>query len=166
MNLGTQNEGNYIEPGLHDKDLRLCKFPQTNHKLPYTYLHLVMYLSTKCCSKSHFHLFAASFGLEADGLSQIVEEIRKSSRGSPNAVGLPTVLSEKALRLHDSNSECAKKCVEACSRLDPLPVAMDCRVGLRWHFRCGYPNSKPRPVLNFSSKKSGIFFLFFRKVEK
>ena len=78
MNLGTQNEGNYIEPGLHDKDLRLCKFPQTNHKLPYTYLHLVMYLSTKCCSKSHFHLFAASFSLEADGFSQIVEEIKKS----------------------------------------------------------------------------------------
>ena len=42
---------------------------------------------------------------------------------------------------------------------------MDCRVGLRWHFCCGCPNSKPRPVLDFSSKKSGVIF-FLRKVEK
>ena len=80
-----------------------------------------MYLPTKRCSKSHFHLFAASFGLEADEFSQIVEKIRKSSRGSPKAVGLPPVLSEKALCLYDSNSERVKKCVEVCSRLDPLP---------------------------------------------
>ena len=26
---------------------------------------------------------------------------------------------------------------------------MDCRVGLRWHVRCGRPISKPRPVLGF-----------------
>ena len=45
-------------------------------------------------------------------------------------------------------------------------LAMDCRVGLRWHFCCGCPISKPRPDLGFSSKKSGVIFLFFWKVKK
>ena len=42
-------------------------------------------------------------------------------------------------------------------------LAMDCRVGLRWHFRCGCPISKPRPVLDFSSKNRGSFFNFCEK---
>ena len=29
-------------------------------------------------------------------------------------------------------------------------LAMDCRVGLSWYFRCGCPISRPRPVLAFS----------------
>ena len=45
-------------------------------------------------------------------------------------------------------------------------LAMDCRVGLRWHFRCGCPISKPRPVLDFSSKNRGSFFLIFSKSRK
>ena len=40
---------------------------------------------------------------------------------------------------------------------------MDCRLGLHWHFRCGCPISKPRPVLDFSSKKSGVVFYLFEK---
>ena len=43
-------------------------------------------------------------------------------------------------------------------------LAMDCRVGLRWYFRYDCPISKPRPVLGFSSKNQGSFFL--RKVKK
>ena len=36
---------------------------------------------------------------------------------------------------------------------------------VRWHFCCGCPISKPRQVLDFSSKKSGVdfFFNFFEK---
>ena len=45
-------------------------------------------------------------------------------------------------------------------------LAMDYRVDLRWHFRCGYPISKPRAVLSFSSKNQGSFYLFFQKVKK
>ena len=46
-------------------------------------------------------------------------------------------------------------------------LAIDCRVGLRWHFRCGWPILKPRPGLDFPSEKSGVVFLnFFQKVEK
>ena len=37
-------------------------------------------------------------------------------------------------------------------------------MGLHWHFRCGCPIPKPRPVLDFSSKKSGVvYFDFFEK---
>ena len=43
-------------------------------------------------------------------------------------------------------------------------LAMDYRVGLRWHFHCGCPISKPRPFLDFSSKKSGV--IFFSKSRK
>ena len=39
-------------------------------------------------------------------------------------------------------------------------LAMDCRVGLRWYFRCGCPNSKQRSVLDSSSKNQGSFFVF------
>ena len=42
-------------------------------------------------------------------------------------------------------------------------LAMDWRVGLRWHFCCSCPNSKPRPVFDFSSKNQGSFFNFFKK---
>ena len=45
-------------------------------------------------------------------------------------------------------------------------LAMDCRVGIHWHFRCGCPNSKPRPVLDFSSKKSGFVFFFSESQKK
>ena len=45
-------------------------------------------------------------------------------------------------------------------------LAKDCRVGLRWHFRCGCPISKPRPVLDFSSKKSGVVFFRFSEKSK
>ena len=44
-------------------------------------------------------------------------------------------------------------------------LVMDCRVGLRWYFRCGCPISKPGPVLGFSSKKSGVIFIFFEKLK-
>ena len=43
-------------------------------------------------------------------------------------------------------------------------LARDCRVGIRWHFRYGCPISKPRSVLDFSSKKSGV--VFFSKSRK
>ena len=39
-------------------------------------------------------------------------------------------------------------------------LVIDCRVGLHWHFCCGCPNSKPRPVLDFSSKKTRGRFIF------
>ena len=45
---------------------------------------------------------------------------------------------------------------------DTTGLAMDCGVGLRWHFHCGCPFSKPRPVLDFSSEKSGVVFIFFK----
>ena len=40
-------------------------------------------------------------------------------------------------------------------------LATNWRVGPRWHFRCGSPISKPRPVLDFSSKNQGSFFYVF-----
>ena len=43
-------------------------------------------------------------------------------------------------------------------------LAMDCRVGLHWHFRCGCLILKPRPVLDFSPKKS--CFLIYSKSQK
>ena len=45
-------------------------------------------------------------------------------------------------------------------------LTMDCRVGLRWYFCCGCPNSKTRLVLNFSSKKSGVVFSYFFEKSK
>ena len=45
-------------------------------------------------------------------------------------------------------------------------LAMDCRAGLRWHFRCGCPISKPRPVLDFSPKNQGSFFFNFSEKSK
>ena len=38
-------------------------------------------------------------------------------------------------------------------------------MGLRWYFRCGCLILKPRPALDFSSKKSGVDFLFFWKIQ-
>ena len=38
------------------------------------------------------------------------------------------------------------------------------KVALRWHFHCGCPISKPRSVLNFSSKIRDRFF--FQKIKK
>ena len=46
----------------------------------------------------------------------------------------------------------------ARTEFDTAGLAMDCRVGLRWHFCCGCPISKPRPVLDFSSKNHRSFF--------
>ena len=43
-------------------------------------------------------------------------------------------------------------------------LAMDCRVGLRWHFCSGFPISNPRSVLDFLSKNQGSFFYFFEKL--
>ena len=40
-----------------------------------------------------------------------------------------------------------------------------CRVKLRWHFSCGCPISKPRPVFDFSSIKSEVIFFFNIKTE-
>ena len=41
-------------------------------------------------------------------------------------------------------------------------LTKDCRVGLRWHFRCRCPISKPRPFWGYSSNTTGvIFFLNF-----
>ena len=45
-------------------------------------------------------------------------------------------------------------------------LTMDCRVSLRWHFCCGCPISKPRPVLGFSSNKSGVVFCYFFEKSK
>ena len=60
-----------------------------------------------------------------------------------------------------------KKRVEEEYFLFTAGLAMGCRVGLRWHFRCGCTVSKSRQVLGFSSKKSGdVLFYFFRKVKK
>ena len=46
-----------------------------------------------------------------------------------------------------------------CYTCDTAGLVMNCRVGLRWHFCCGCPISKPRLILDFSSKKSGVVFL-------
>ena len=43
-------------------------------------------------------------------------------------------------------------------------LAKNCRMGLRWYFRCGCPISKPRPLFDFSSKTTWVFF--FWKIKK
>ena len=45
-------------------------------------------------------------------------------------------------------------------------LAKDCRVGLRWHFCCGCPISKPRPVLDSSSKTTQAMCFRFSKNQK
>ena len=51
--------------------------------------------------------------------------------------------------------------------LSTAGLAKDCRVGLGWHFRCGCSNPKPRPLLDFSSKNQGSFFIYlFEKSKK
>ena len=43
-------------------------------------------------------------------------------------------------------------------------LASDCRLGLRWHFHCRSPISKPRPVLDYSPKTTrGMYFRFYPK---
>ena len=44
-------------------------------------------------------------------------------------------------------------------------LARDCRVDLRWRFCCGCPISRPRPVFDFSRKKTGSF-LYFPEMSK
>ena len=45
-------------------------------------------------------------------------------------------------------------------------LAMDCRVDLRWYFRCGCPIQKSRPFLGFPTKNQGSFFNSFVKSRK
>ena len=77
-----------------------------------------------------------------------------------------SVLDENAIMCGCGNAfDLMERCVAAGrDSCVTAGLAMDCRVSLRWHLCCGCSNSKPRPVLDFSSKKSGvIFFNFFEK---
>ena len=51
--------------------------------------------------------------------------------------------------------------------MDTAGLAMDCRVGLSWYFRCGCPNTyKTKTSFGFLVKNQGLFLLIVRKVEK
>ena len=73
-------------------------------------------------------------------LIDTINEAGGQAGATPHSIDL--VCQEQGLKIH----------------LHTAGLTMDCRVGLHWHFHCYCLISKPRPVLDFSSKKSMFVF--------